>query len=469
MIIKGVPVDDELISIKKSIAQNLKDKNTFQSVNEDTANNGVELIPPISMHNCFYVFKESSHVAECSRILSDDIIYNEITLTPAEDNPDDHLVNQVTKINEFLNKNVDELHNLLIDYNYAGWAAVEYVWNNTEFKLQQIPIHTCSILRINLRGNEYYLLQQKINNTTKYFKIMGEEYPKDFNQYNNTQLSEAALMGGDNIYQFFSLPRWIQNYDEILTEIAIKKADYKTVSNGNISSGVLNINLEPQAAKPIQYDENGKMIIEPSREEVISAELKSANGGTAVIFTESNRPTNMDYVSLTNNNQGYLSELKLSCQQSVLNDYEIPLVRLMINTEKESMNSDKTKSLWEIYTLNLKNKQKPVKQFIKELLYELYQLDINVDISTPIFSDRREVEIKLHSQAWNDGAITLKQYITALADFLDVIDLNDYDFTKNPEIWSYRKIPELTSTLSEDDLALIEEVEAQLNEANSQT
>ena len=117
--------------------------------------------------------------------------------------------------------------------------------------------------------------------------------------------------------------------------------------------------------------------------------------------------------------------------------------------------------------LNLKNKQKPVKQFIKELLYELYQLDINVDISTPIFSDRREVEIKLHSQAWNDGAITLKQYITALSDLLDVIDLNDYDFTKKPEVWDFRKIPELTSSLSEDDLALIEEVEAQLNEANS--
>lgn len=467
MIIKGIPVDAELIGIKKSIAENLKDKNTFQSVNEDTANPAIELIPPISMHNCFYVFKESSHVAECSRILADDIIYNDITLTPVEDNADDHLVNQVMKINEFLNKNVDELHNLLIDYNYAGWAALEYAWNNTEFKLQQIPIHTCSIIRINLKGSEYYLLQQKINNTTNYFKIMGEDYPDDFQHYNTHKLSEAALLGGDNIYQFFSLPKWIQNYDEILTEIAIKKSDYKTISNGNISSGVLNINLEPQTGKPIKYDKDGKIIEEPSREEVISGELKSANGGTAVIFTTSNRPTNMDYVSLTNNNQSYLSDLKLSCQQSVLNDYEIPLVRLMINTEKESMNSDKTKSIWEIYTLNLRNKQKPVKQFIKELLYELYTIDIDVQIATPIFSDRREVEIKLHSQAWNDGALTLKQYIIALADLLDVIDLNDYDFNKNPEIWDYRKIPELTQTLSPDDLAMIEEVEAQLNEAKS--
>ena len=111
MIIKGEPVDAELLGIKKSIAENLKDKNTFKSVNEDTANPSIELIPPVSMHNCFYVFKESSHVAECSRILADDIIYNEITLTPADDNADDHVVNQVMKINEFLN-NCAEINEL---------------------------------------------------------------------------------------------------------------------------------------------------------------------------------------------------------------------------------------------------------------------------------------------------------------------------------------------------------------------
>ena len=462
MIIKGETVDSELLAIHKSIADNLKNKNLFESVNEDTASQGVELIPPIPMRVCLYVFKESSHVAKCSRILADDLIYNTITLTPADDEADDHLVNQVMKINDYLNKNIDELHNLMIDYNYAGWAALEYAWSNTDFKLQQIPIHSCSIIRVNTINGSCYLLKQRINSTTKYFKIMGERYPDNFYRYDNKELSHACLFGGDNIYQFFSLPKWVQNYDDILTEIAIKKGDYKTVSSGNISSGVLNINLEPQNGKPLKYDQDGNLIVEPSREEVITDELKSANGGTAVIFTTSNRPTSMDYVSLTNNNQTYLSQLKVDCQSSVLNDYEIPLARLMINTEKESMNSDKTKSIWEIYTLSLENKQIPIKKFIKELLYELYSLDIDVEITTPIFSDRREVEIKLHSQAWNDGALTLKQYIVALSKFLDSIDLNDYDFTVNPEVWEYRKIPELSETMSEEDSELIRNIEAQL-------
>ena len=344
---------------------------------------------------------------------------------------------------------------------------MEYAWGNTSFKLQQIPIYSCSIVRITVDGEDLYLLKQKINSTTKYFKIMGEKYPENFMSYNNLPLGYASLIGGDNIYQFFSLPKWIQDYQKILTEIAITQINYRTVSNGNISSGVLNINLEPQTGKPIKYDANGNIVQDKSREEIITEELQSANGGTAVIFTESNRPVNLDYVGLANNNSSYLTELGLNCQQSVLNDYNIPMTRMMINTEKESMNSDKTKSIWEIYTLNLKNEQFPYKLFIKELLKELYSINVNVDIALPIFSDRREIETGLLSKAWNDGALTLQQFITGLSEYLNVIDLNDYDFTKNPEVWTYRKIPELTSSLSEDDLALIEEVEAQLNEANS--
>ena len=442
MIIQGETVDRELVQIRKSIAENLREKNSFQSVNEDTAANTVELKPPIPMRDCLYVFKESEE-------------------------PSEHIINQVNKINEYLNKNISEFHNLLIDYNYAGWAALEYVWNNTEFKVQQIPIHTCVIVKTKIQEQEVYLLKQKINSVTKYFKIMGESYPDNFQTYQGEILSNATLLGGDNIYQFFSLPAWIQNYDEILTEIAIKKGDYKTIANGNISSGVLNINLEPQTGNPIRYDEEGKPIQMPDRKDVISDELQSAKGGTAVIFTESNRPTNLDYVGLTNNNHDYLSNLKLVCQQSVLNDYEIPLIRLMINTDKESMNSDKTKSIWEIYTLNLQNKQKPIQLFIKELLYELYSLDIDVNITTPIFSDRREIEAKLLTDTWNNGGLTLQQYITGLSEYIDVIDLNDYDFTRYPEIWEYRKIPELSAGLSQDELAMIDEIEAQLNETKS--
>lgn len=470
MIIQGQPVDNELLRVHKSIADNLKNKDIIQTINKDTAENSIELHPPISMQNCLYVFQKSSHVAKSCRILAADIIYNEIALTlDGIDEPTDHQVNQVTKINDYLNDNIDELYYLAVDYYYAGWCAMEYTWNNVEFKLQQIPIHSCKIIRIPVQGSSVYLLKQQINSTTKYFKIMGEDYPVNFMEYEGIKLGYASLIGGDNIYQFFSLPKWIQDYEKILTEIAIAASDYKTVSNGNISSGVLNINMEPQVKKPLQYDANGNPVETKSREDIITEELQSANGGTAVIFTESNRPMTLDYVSLANSNQSYLSDLSVKCQQAVLNDYNIPLVRLMINTEKESMNSDKTKSIWEIYTLNLKNEQKIFKLFIRELIQDLYSLEVNVEIATPIFSDRREIEINILGKAWNDGALTLQQYIEGLSEYISVIDLKEYDFTVNPEIWEFRKLPELQSGISPEDEEIINQVEAELNAINTST
>ena len=453
----------EAVNVEKSIASDLKNKNLFVSVDKDTADNGVELIPPVSMRNCLYVFENSSYVAKSARILANDVLFNNITLSSNDLNDDDVVLKeQVKQIQEYLMSNIDELYNLAVDYYYSGWGAIEYVWNNTQFSLKQIPIYTCKIKRVTINKEYVFLLEQKINSKIKYFKIMGETYPDDFLFYNGEKLGYTAIIGGDNIYQFYSLPYWVQDYKKILTQIAISEADYKTVANGNISSGILNINLEPQIAPAIEYDQNGNVVEQTSRQEIIENELLSANGGTAVIFTESNRPVKLDYVNLTNNNYSYLSDLGDKCQQAVLNDYNIPLVRLMINTEKESMNSNKTQSIWEIYTLNLRNEQKKWKQFLNELLFELYGMDLTVDIDVPIFSDRREIEVKLLIDAWKEGALTLEQYITGLSEYINVINLDDYDFTVNRGVWEYRNLN--IDDINPDDEVLIDEVEKQLNE-----
>ena len=134
----------------------------------------------------------------------------------------------------------------------------------------------------------------------------------------------------------------------------------------------------------------------------------------------------------------------------------------MINSEKESMNSNKTHSIWEIYTLNLRNEQKKWKQFLNELLFELYGMDLTVDIDVPIFSDRREIEVKLLIDAWKEGALTLEQYITGLSEYINVINLDDYDFTVNRDVWEYRNLN--IDDINPDDEVLIDEVEKQLNE-----
>lgn len=454
-------VDANIIKIQKSIANNLRNSDLFVSDKKDTANNVAILKPPIPFKDCEYVFLNSSYVSKCCKILAKDIVLNTLTLSNDDDPKYDK---KIPMIEQMLVENQTELYNLLVDYYYAGCGALEYAYDNHNFSLKQIPINTCKIIIIRIGQKDYYLLEQKVQSKTNYFKILGEKYPKNFDMYENQVLGECALIGGDNFYQFFSIPLWVQEKDKILTEMAISNKNYNAISNGNIASGILHINLEPQMMKPMEYDtETGEIIETKSREEIISEELESSDSGIAVIFTESNRNLTMDFTKIENDNYSYLEAQQEKAEQAVLNCYNIPLARLMINTEKESMNSNKTQSIWEIYTLDLKTEQIRIKEFIKELIYDLYTIKVNVDIEVPIFSDRREIEIGNIIDEWNNGLLTLKQAIVGLSEYTSVININEYDFTANPDLWDYRKIPELYSFLNEVDLLKLEEIEDEIN------
>ena len=453
-------VNNKIINIHKSIAQNLATSDYLVTQEMDTARTGVTLIPPVSMKDCKFVFDNSSYVAKCCRIKAQDIILNQLTLVNKDDPKYDKVVK---KIQDNLVENIYELYNMLIDYYYAPFGAVEYATGRHRFKLKQIPVNTCEIIRVNIGSDEVYLLEQKIQSTVNYFKIMGEEYPPSFSHYNNKPLGFCSLLGGDNFYRFFSTPLWVQEKDKIFTEIAISNKNYNTISNGNIATGILNINLEPQIMKPVKYDENGNQVQTKSREEIIAEEITSTDSGIAVVFTESNRPVSFDFTNIENNNYSYLESLQDKAEQAVLNCYNIPLARLMINTEKESMNSNKTQSIWEIYTLDLATEQQKIKEFIKELIYELYTINVDVEIELPIFSDRREIEINTILNQWDKGVLTLRQTIEALAEYTSVIDLNSYDFTQNEDLWDYRQIQGYYELLNEVDLLKLDEVENQLD------
>jgi len=450
------PINKEIVTSYKSVADNLKKDKYFLGTENDTATSTLELKPPVSFEDCKYVFDNSSYVAKCCRIKAQDIIYNDLTLVNEDDIKFD---GKVQTIEDNLLENIDELYNFLVDYYYAGLGVIEYVFGKHRFSLKQIPVNTCKIIRVKINNEDYYLLQQKIQNVTNYFKIMGEVYPPNFSHYDNRLLGYCSLLGGDNFYQFFSTPLWVQEKEKIFTEIAISNKNYNTIENGNIATGILNINLEPQPLKPVRYDENNNPIVEPTREEVIANELVDNDSGIAVVFTESNRPIAFDFTRIENDNYSYLESQEEKCEQAVLNCYNIPLARLMINTEKESMNSNKTQSIWEIYTLDLRTQQRPIKLFIQQLIKDLYSIDVSVELGVPIFSDRREIEINNILNQWDKGVLNLKQTITALSEYTNVIDLKDYDFSVNTNLWEFRQIDGYYDLLNEVDKLSLESVE----------
>ena len=462
MIIKGHNVNSKLSEVVKSVSNNLQNSDKFIGKKLDEGEDLLVLKRPISAADAKYIFDNATYVATCSQILAEDTIMNEVTLTVDED-ADDTTKQIVEQIQEYLLDNIDEFYNMAVDYNYSGFAAMEMTDDGTRFTLKQLPSNTLDVVQVTEKRNKFYLLRQTLNGRTYYYRILGEDYT-DFVNLRNFDLSDAVLMGGDNFYLFYSEPRYMSIRKKIFTQIAIESQNYNKVSKGNIAKGLLHVPLPPQLATPRQFDADGNEIILPSEEEIISEELQDGANGIAVVFTRAENPIPFEFIKIEDDNESYLENYQQSCEEAVLNVYRIPLARLMINTEKESMNSNKTQAIWEIYSLSLKQEQKKWKQLIKELIYALYGIDVKVEMTTPDFSDNRETEVDLIIKSFEAGALNLQQLIEALSEYIPIINLNDYDFTVNRDIWEFRKLQGLYETADPEALQEVEQIEALINE-----
>ena len=462
MIIKGHNVNSKLSEVVKSVSNNLQNSDKFIGKKLDEGEDLLVLKRPISAADAKYIFDNATYVATCSQILAEDTIMNEVTLTVDED-ADDTTKQIVEQIQGYLLDNIDEFYNMAVDYNYSGFAAMEMTDDGSRFTLKQLPSNTLDVVQVTEKQNKFYLLRQTLNGRTYYYRILGEDYT-DFVNLRNFDLSDAVLMGGDNFYLFYSEPRYMSIRKKIFTQIAIESQNYNKVSKGNIAKGLLHVPLPPQLATPRQFDADGNEIILPSEEEIISEELQDGANGIAVVFTRAENPIPFEFIKIEDDNESYLENYQQSCEEAVLNVYRIPLARLMINTEKESMNSNKTQAIWEIYSLSLKQEQKKWKQLIKELIYALYGIDVNVEMTTPDFSDNRETEVDLIIKSFEAGALNLQQLIEALSEYIPIINLNDYDFTVNRDIWEFRKLQGLFETADPEALQEVEQIEALINE-----
>ena len=462
MIIKGQNVNSKLSEVVKSVSNNLQNSDKFIGKKLDEGEDLLVLKRPISAADAKYIFDNATYVATCSQILAEDTIMNEVTLTVDED-ADDTTKQIVEQIQEYLLDNIDEFYNMAVDYNYSGFAAMEITDDGSRFTLKQLPSNTLDVVQVTEKRNKFYLLRQTLNGRTYYYRILGEDYT-DFVNLRNFDLSDVVLMGGDNFYLFYSEPRYMSIRKKIFTQIAIEAQNYNKVSKGNIAKGLLHVPLPPQLATPRQFDADGNEIILPSEEEIISEELQDGANGIAVVFTRAENPIPFEFIKIEDDNESYLENYQQSCEEAVLNVYRIPLARLMINTEKESMNSNKTQAIWEIYSLSLKQEQKKWKQLIKELIYALYGIDVNVEMTTPDFSDNRETEVDLIIKSFEAGALNLQQLIEALSEYIPIINLNDYDFTVNRDIWEFRKLQGLFETADPEALQEVEQIEALINE-----
>ena len=225
--------NDELAKISKSVSESLNSRLTGSTVDLESTQQYIN--PPVPFTTCEYIYLNCADVFNSCNILKDDLLYGDIEVYDKEDNA-------IKSITNILNENKDELKNLLIDYNFAGCAILEYGFSEREFFINQLPISTCRFVKT----GQGIIIEQKLNNTKHYFKIMGDDYPIDFTHYDKQKLGYCTIFSGDNIYSLFKVPKWYPLKKKILTSIGIDDNNYNTVVNGNINNSLLIIGVEPE-------------------------------------------------------------------------------------------------------------------------------------------------------------------------------------------------------------------------------
>ena len=467
MIIKGKHVSNKLSSIIKSVAGNLASAENFNSVKMDENPYAIELKKPVSSDSIRYIYQNTPYIFICSDILAMDCVSQEIKLSP-NDPDDENLKNIVLKINENLNDYQDQLYMMAQDYNIGGMGVCEVEYHDGEhFSLKQMPALSCIVVQVKINNEKYFLLKQSINGENLYFKIIGENYPDDFYAYNGQELGECMILGGDFMYAFYKQVCYLPILPKIFTSIAITEKLKNSLSNGNIAKGILNIGYEASIVQEVEYDNEGNKINLPSKEEVISDELTDAADGIAVIFNEyspDGKPAEFDFIKIENDNDESLEATQEKCEAAILSAYHIPYQRLGVMLP-EAMNSNQSSNVFEIYTLNIKQEQRKYKEFISDLVSYLYGIKVDVDIQVPKFSETTRNKVDILNSIWERGGLTLKDYITSLANELDnVIDLNDYDFRVDAELWNYRNIPGLYDNLDPSHQEELDQIESVLND-----
>lgn len=453
MIIKGETVNKEVELIKSTLdnAANNKLKVATGSDKKDTSTKSKYLIPPIKPVLASYYFDKSYMLARSCDILAEDIILGNVINISVEDESDENKATGNYNIDNIINsvkKSQIEIYYMVNDYelNGAGCCKIHLFEESNEFRLTQLPMESLQIIKINdknLQADPIYLIEQKMGiSDKKYYKIIGQTYPEVYTTHDGKLLELAWWIGGDNFYQFFKKPKWLQAIESMNSQIALESLDTEKINSGNNVNGILFFNKESGLALPKFPDDNDeelspeeiKSLVELSTPQKIANEIKAAGTGTAVLYEETKNPMSMNYVSISESNYDYLQSKAAAADQKIISSFGIPRERYMINDVKESMNSQKTAAFWEIYTKSLAAKQLMYENGLIEIIEECYpeiEYDIDIDIEVPMFSELLKAKIDTITDLFLKGLVTLKQAIILLSKYVSDLNADDYDFT-NP-------------------------------------
>lgn len=450
-------LDENFQRVKEGIENQLDYINIQQSVKLDDEGVGTFIDPLIPMGEARYIYHRSSILRKVVEIEAQDVILNKYTLEGVGEDS--------SRFDAFWNEsNKYQLYLAGIEYFTYGFGALEVVFNgNRADKLVQIPAYSVRILRetYNINDEEvvFYYLIQTVNSVRNKFRLTHKDYSiLDDLGIDDASNGYALWIGGGADSDWYALPHWIHAKNNLLTLIEIDELNNEKIYNGNIPSGVMLF------TGPRQLTKNGEDPIEKK----LSEELKSSGAGT--VFSYIATPTNdakidVDYTALEDNNYEYLEALKEDALQSLLNACNIPKVRLMIDDTKESLNSQKSDTIYEIYNVGIACNQSFFKQILNGFCKNYLGVHSEIVIALPEFVEKTQSRAEIIMQLFDKGLVTLGQAVDLLSDILPELNLDstiDIDANKDNRYYNGKLLGSMDD-MSSDDKAY----ERAMNQLNS--
>ena len=347
------------------------------------------------------------------RILSQDVILNDFSfLTEDTFEIEDTVV-------DFWKSNLNELYKQIQEYYSYGFGVSEIIFDKKTGlpkKLYQIPAKSVFIHEERSKDIEtgeiissYYAIQQVTGKKDVKMRLSRYNYTED-----DDDLPVCFWLGGGKTSEFYDVPYWLPAFNSISAKVSLDELNAKKINEGNLMSGILTVVRPPVRLNEEPIDDNLDKQMSEAGTGILTLELQSFN-------TEI--PFDVKYIPISEQNYDYLSRLAEQCDDDVLACFSIPKIRMMNASEKESMNSNKSDVVYEVYTKSLENEQMPFEIQINKFNKKYFDYTGIVNIETPIFSDKKEIEVDLILKLFNNGMLTIGQSINAISILYPHLDM----------------------------------------------
>lgn len=411
--------------IKKEVEAYLDPPQPKSNKFEGGANN-YYLEPTIDPLTARYLIRNFSPLRKAINVMALDVFMNKIEFygerARTDEKEETKWEQKRKEVDEFWRINLPELYKGGIDYYSYGYSPIEIITddNNNVVGLSQIPAFTCKVVRKKFYGKDFYYLQQKINGKTPLFRIFREDYTlPDGTPLPNTDgsLGYVWLIGGDNVSKFYSEQLWLSSLKYIQMGVSINDSDMESIKKNNIIPGLFAIKGNFKTTEELS---EGEITIEDEVQQGIS---EAGTGVFMQVFRYDNtgKPPELQYVPFTNTDNEHRNTLRTLIESDVISCFSIPKERLMIESGRETLNTNKTSTIYKIYTEIISREQFRFERDIRFFNESYFDFKSKVNMLTPKFAEDTNELINAILRLWTSKLATRKevrQYVRSHSSLL---------------------------------------------------